>query len=407
MKQQLVVIGNGMAGMRTVEELTGLAPDLYDVTVFGSEPHGNYNRILLTPVLFGTKTIDEIMIHDFAWYRKHKILLYCGAGKTVTGIDRRRKIVSTEDGTRARYDKLLIATGSRPSILPIPGNDTDGVMGFRAIADVDAMIEKAQRGRHAIVLGGGLLGIEAANGLKQRGMQVTVINRAEHLLNRQLDKRAGAFLQKQLERTGLKFRLGTTIQKIASSAGHIARVILDNGEVLPADILIMATGIKPNIALAEKAGLKCDQGIEVDDSMQTSDPDVFAVGECIQHRGKLFGLVAPVYEQAKICAAYLSRQHHTHYQPLTSATMLKVTGIDLCSAGNFEGDASTEQISLIDPGLSVYKKLVLKSNIIVGMILYGDTTDNAWYLDLIKNETDVSSFRDQLIFGQSALSEEV
>ncbi|PKM09938.1 MAG: assimilatory nitrite reductase large subunit [Gammaproteobacteria bacterium HGW-Gammaproteobacteria-10] len=402
MKPKLVVIGNGMAGMRCIETLLELEPEHYEITVFGKEPHGNYNRIMLTPVLFGAKNIDEIMIHDFAWYRNNNITLHCGPEKTVIDVDRDRNIVLTQDGTQASYDKLLIATGSLPLMLPIPGRDVEGVMGFRDIADVAAMIEKASTRQHAVVLGGGLLGLEAANGLMQRGMHVTVINRAGHLLNRQLDRQAGAFLKKQLEQTGLSFRLGTTVKEIVSAEGHISQVILDDGSILPADILIMATGIKPNIALAEKIGLDCEQGIVVQDTMQTSDPAIFSVGECVQHQGQLFGLVAPVYEQAKVCANHLAARCDAAYKTLSSAVMLKVTGIDLFSVGDFAGDAASEQITLIDPALNVYKKIVLKNNVITGMVMFGDTTDNAWYLNLVKQQSNIAGIRDRLIFGPEA-----
>ncbi|MGR9051991.1 MAG: NAD(P)/FAD-dependent oxidoreductase [Gammaproteobacteria bacterium] len=401
MKQRLVVIGNGMAGMRTVEELLKSAPDRYRITVFGAEPHGNYNRIMLTPVLFGAKSIDDIMIHDFDWYRNNGITLHCGRDKAVVDVDLTGRVVTASDGTEASYDKLLIATGSLPLMLPIPGRETEGVMGFRDIADVEAMIEKAKTKQHAVILGGGLLGLEAAYGLKQRGMNVTVVNRAEHLLNRQLDRQAAALLRRQLEAKGLAFRLGTTIAEIRSHDGHISAVLLDDGRIMPADILIMATGIKPNIALAEKIGLHCERGILVEDNMQTSDPSVFSVGECVQHRGELFGLVAPVYEQARVCATHLAGRDDSVYETLSAATMLKVTGIELFSIGDFEGDASTEQITLTDPAMYVYKKIVLKDNVIVGMVLYGDTTDNLWYLNLVKTKTDISAVRERLIFGKT------
>ncbi|MDO8941462.1 MAG: FAD-dependent oxidoreductase [Methylicorpusculum sp.] len=404
MKLKLVVIGNGMAGMRTVESLIESAPDLYDITVFGAEPYGNYNRILLTPVLYGEKRVDDIMIHDFAWYHKHGITLYCGPGKTVVDVDREKQIVIARDGTQAYYDKLLIATGSVPLILPIPGRDADGVMSFREIADVEAMIEKSETRQHAVVLGGGLLGIEAANGLQQRGMNVTVVNRAGHLLNRQLDDQAGAMLKKQLESKGLSFKLGCTINNIIAFEGHISQVELSDGSVLQADLLIMATGILPNMMLARHIGLDCDKGIVVDDSLRTSDPAIYSVGECVQHRGELFGLVAPVYEQAKVCAQHLAHKKAPVYQSLQPATRLKVTGIDLFSAGDFTGEAGAEQIVFIDPALNIYKKLIIKNSLIAGVLLYGDTADSAWYLDLLKNKIDISPLRDGLIFGQTPLS---
>lgn len=404
MKPKLVVIGNGMAGMRTVDELIQLAPDRYDITVFGAEPHGNYNRIMLTPVLFGAKSIADIMIHDFDWYRKNQITLHCGPDKAVVDVDRERRCVIAHDGTCAFYDKLLIATGSLPLMLDIPGRDVEGVLGFRDIADVETMIKKATSKRHAVILGGGLLGLEAANGLLQRGMQVSVINRADHLLNRQLDRKAATFLQRQLADKGIRFHLGATIERIDSRDGHISAVELSDGSVLPADLLVMSTGIKPNISLAKRIGLECQHGIVVDDGMRSSDPTIYSVGECVQHRGELFGLVAPVYEQAKVCARQLSGHAASQYKTLSSATMLKVTGIDLFSVGDFEGDSECHILQLIDHELGVYKKIVLRGDIVVGVILYGDTSDNAWYLNLVKDKTSIAAIRHRLMFGQTPLA---
>jgi len=400
MKEKLVVIGNGMAGMRAVEELLQSAPDEFDITVFGAEPHGNYNRIMLTPVLYGAKSLKDIMIHDHEWYKTNHITLHCGAGKKVIDVDRKKRHVVSEDGTQTQYDRLLIATGSSPYMVPIPGNDSEGVMGFRDIADVEAMIAKAETKQHAVVLGGGLLGLEAAHGLMKRGMDVTVVHRGNKLLSLQLDGAAAEMLKSELEQSGLTIQLGISIKEIISQDGHITRVILDDGSELPADILIMATGVRPNKQLAEKIGLHCEKGIIVNDTMQTYDPRIYAVGECVQHRGALFGLVAPVYEQAKVCANHLAEHGAAGYKTLTSATILKVTGIDLFSAGNFLGDESTEEITFRDYGLGIYRKIVLKDNKIVGIVMYGDTSDNAWYLTLLKENRDISSIRDQLIFGQ-------
>lgn len=404
MKQRLVVIGNGMAGMRTVDELIQLAPEQYEVTVFGAEPHGNYNRIMLTPVLFGAKNIDDIMIHDFAWYRRNRITLHCGADKAVVAVDRAKRRVIAKDGTTADYDRLLIATGSLPLMLDIPGREMEGVMGFRDIADVQTMIEKSQTKQHAVILGGGLLGLEAANGLMQRGMQVTVVNRAGHLLNRQLDQQAAGFLQRQLEAKGIEFRLGVTVAEILGQDGHINKVRLSDNSLLAADILVMATGIQPNIGLGQAMGLACERGIVVDDNLQTSDDGIYAVGECVQHRGELFGLVAPVYEQAKVCAQQLAGRASAAYRTLLSATMLKVAGIDLFSVGDFEGDAACQRQVLIDHAQGVYRKIVLKDNIIAGMIMYGDTSDSGWYLNLIKNRTNVAAIRERLIFNPVELA---
>ena len=410
-----------MAGMRTVDELLQLAPERYQITVFGAEPHGNYNRIMLTPVLFGAephgnynrimltpvlfgaKSIEDIMIHDFDWYKKHRITLHCGGDKAVVDVDRELRRVIAKDGTVAEYDVLLIATGSLPLMLDIPGRDSRGVLGFRDIADVETMIAAAADRTHAVILGGGLLGLEAANGLLQRGMQVSVVNRAGHLLNRQLDRQAAGFLQQQLAAKGIEFHLGATIQRIDNQDGHICAVQLSNGEELPADLLVMSTGIKPNISLASRIGLACEQGIIVDDLMQTSDPQVFSVGECVQHRGELFGLVAPVYEQAKVCARQLAGLSDSPFKTLSSATMLKVTGIDLFSVGDFEGDADCQTLQLVDHALGVYKKIVLRGNVVVGVILYGDTSDSAWYLNLVKDKTPINAIRERLMFGQTPL----
>lgn len=404
MKQKLVVIGNGMAGMRTVDELLQCTPEKYHITVFGAEPHGNYNRIMLTPVLFGAKSVSDIMIHDFDWYRRNRITLHCGAAKAVVAVDRVKRLVIARDGTTAEYDRLLIATGSLPLMLDIPGRDVAGVMGFRDIADVETMIENSKTKQHAVILGGGLLGLEAAYGLTQRGMEVTVVNRAGHLLNRQLDQQAAGFLQRQLESKGISFRLGATIAEIIGRDQHIQKVRLSDNSLLPADMLVMATGIQPNIALGQAMGLACERGIVVNDVLQTSDERIHAVGECVQHRGEVFGLVAPVYEQAKVCARHLAGESNVAYQTLLAATMLKVTGIELFSVGDFEGDTECQQQVLIDHALGVYRKIVLKNDVIVGMILYGDTSDSAWYLNLIKNRTNVAAFRDCLIFNQPALA---
>jgi nitrite reductase [NAD(P)H] large subunit len=400
MKEKLVVIGNGMAGMHTVEELLRIAPDDYDITVFGAEPHGNYNRIMLTPVLYGAKQISDIMIHDFAWYQENSITLHCGPEKNVIDIDPEARSVTAEDGTVVAYDRLIIATGSRSYLLPIPGSNVQGVMGFRDIADVETMIDKADTHNHAVILGGGLLGLEAANGLLQRGMQVTVINRAKYVLNKQLDETAGAMLGATLEEKGVQFCLGVSIKKVINDGDHITAVILDDDRELPADILVMATGIEPNIELADAAGLKCEKGIIVDDVMLTSDERIFAVGECVQHRGELFGLVAPVYEQAKVCARSLSGHSDALFKSITPATMLKVSGIDLFSMGNYMGDERSESLVLIDHARRLYRKLVLYDNRVVGVLMYGNTTDSVWYQQLIKNRVDISKFREQLIFGR-------
>ena len=315
MKMKLVVIGNGMAGMRTVEELLKIAPDLYDITVFGNEPWGNYNRIMLSPVLCGEKSIDDIMINRPEWYAEHNITLHAGETKQVVEIDRRNKVVIAADGTRAAYDRLLITTGSKPFIIPVPGKDLDGVVTFRDIADVEVMLEAARTRKHAVVIGGGLLGLEAANGLMKQGMHVTVVHNMEWLMNRQLDKTAADFLQAALEERGIRFRIHTLTEEILGDEnGHVRGLRFSTGEEIPADIVVMAAGIIPNTELARSAGLHCERGIVVNDTLQTFDPAIYAVGECIQHRGEVFGLVAPIWDQARVCANHLAGYCTSIYQ---------------------------------------------------------------------------------------------
>ena len=403
MKEKLVLIGNGMAGVRALEELLKLAPEQYDITVFGGEPYGNYNRILLSPVLSGEKTIDEIMLNDEQWYIDNGITLH--KGKWVESIDRAKRIVLTSDGIEAEYDRLIIATGSNPFIIPIPGNELDGVIAFRDIADVDTMLAAAKKtGGKAVVIGGGLLGLEAANGLMKQGMDVTVVHLMDTLMERQMDKPAGALLKASLEEKGMKFLMEAQTEAVLGKT-HVESVRFRDGLEIPADIVVMAVGIKPNIELAEKIGLHCERGIVVNDTMQTFDPRIYSVGECLQHRGQTYGLVAPLFEQAKVCAKHLAHLGIARYEGSVTSTKLKVTGIDLFSAGDFVGDDTTEELVLQDPGRGMYKKVVLKDNRIQGAVMYGDTIDGTWYFELMRDKTDVSDFRDNLLFGQAHLGD--
>jgi len=402
MKQRLVVIGNGMAGMRTVEELLSAAPEKYDITVFGAEPYGNYNRIMLSSVLCGEKTIEDIVINDRQWYVDNGICLYAGQDKSVVRIDRVTRKVYAQDGTSAAYDRLLIATGSKPVVPAIPGNNLEGVISFRDIFDVNRMLSYSRSHNKAVVLGGGLLGLEAANGLVLRGMDVTVIHNHEVLLNRQMDRQAGEMLQNELELKGLKFKMAAKTQRlIGDENGHITAVRFEDGSELECDLFIMAIGVHPNMALAKEAGLYCERGIVVNDTLQSYDPSIYAVGECIQHRGDTFGLVAPLFEQAKVCANHLSDHGVAEYITLPTATKLKVTGINLFSVGDFMGDESSESIHFTDPALRIYKKLVIKTNKLIGVVLYGDTADGNWYQALLEKEEPVSGIRDVLIFGKA------
>ncbi|MDA8127419.1 MAG: nitrite reductase large subunit NirB [Betaproteobacteria bacterium] len=398
-RMKLVMVGNGMAGVRTLEELLKLAPGLYDITVFGAEPHPNYNRILLSPVLAGEQTVDDIILNPTGWYADHAIRLHLG--KKVVKIDRAARCVEAEDGTRAEYDRLLLATGSRPFVLPVPGADLAGVISFRDIADVDAMIRASSRYRHAVVVGGGLLGLEAANGLMKRGMDVTVVHLGPWLMERQLDEPAARLLQKSLEEKGMKFLLRKqTAGMIGGERGRVTAVRFKDGDTVPADLVVMAVGIRPSTELAESAGLHCNRGVVVNDTMQTFDPRIYAVGECAAHRGVAYGLVAPLFEQAKVCANHLAEHGIGRYPGSVTSTKLKVTGIDLFSAGDFTGGEGTESILYSDPIGGVYKKLVLKDDKLVGGVMIGDTADGAWYFALLRDGKNVSGLRDHLMFGQ-------
>lgn len=400
-KQRLVVIGNGMAGMRTVEELLLSAPDRYHITVFGAEPYGNYNRILLSAVLSGEKSMEDIVINDRQWYRDHGITLHAGDSKTVVSIQRGLRKVTARDGTLAEYDKLLIATGSTPVVPEVPGNTLAGVVSFRDILDVDTMLSYAHRHRKAVVLGGGLLGLEAANGLLSRGMEVTVIHNHAVLLNRQMDEHAGRMLQCELESRGLNFKMATQLKAlIANDQGHIRGVSFEDGSELDCDLFVLAIGVRPNITLAKQAGLYCERGIVVNDTLQTYDPSVYAVGECIQHRGATFGLVAPLFEQAKVCANHLSAHGMAEYVTLPAATKLKVTGINLFSVGDFVGDEHCQSIRFSDTSQGVYKKLVIRDNKLCGAVLYGDTGDGLWYQELLEQQRDIAEWRQNLVFGK-------
>jgi nitrite reductase (NADH) large subunit len=406
-KLKLVMVGNGMAGVRTIEEVLKISPDLYDITVFGAEPHPNYNRILLSPVLAGEQTLDEIVLNSWEWYKENNITLH--AGKKVVEVDRVKRTVRAEDGTEAEYDRLLMCTGSNPFILPIPGKDLKGVIAYRDIADTNAMIDAATKYKRAVVIGGGLLGLEAANGLMLRGMQVTVIHVMPTLMERQLDSVAGGLLQKSLEQRGLKFVMGGQTQAlIPDKDGRVMALQFKDGTEIPTDLVVMAVGIRPNTELAEKMNLHCNRGIVVNDTMQTTtDARIYSVGECAAHRGVAYGLVAPLFEQAKVAANHLAQFGIGRYVGSLTSTKLKVTGIDLFSAGEFMGGEGTEEIIMSDPFGGVYKKLVLKDDKLVGACLYGDTVDGSYYFKLLRDGKNVADIRDKLMFGEAAINNNI
>lgn len=408
-KPRLVLIGNGMAGVRALEELLKLAPDLYDITVFGAEPHPNYNRILLSPVLAGEQTLDQIVLNDWGWYQSHGIALHVGC--TVTEVDRVRRLVhaTRPDGSTLStgYDRLILATGSHPFILPIPGKDLPGVLAYRDIADTEAMIDATTRYRHAVVIGGGLLGLEAANGLMKRGMDVTVVHVAPWLMERQLDATAGHMLQRALQQRGMHFLIGAQTEALlAGDTGRVAAVRFKDGTEVPADLVVMAVGIRPNTTLAEGMRLHVQRGVVVSDTLQTvTDPRIYAVGECAAHRGVAYGLVAPLFEQGKVLANHLAEMGISRYSGSLTSTKLKVTGIDLFSAGDFMGGPDAEEILMSDPAAGVYKKLVIRDNKLVGACLYGDTVDGSWYFKLLRDARPVADIRDRLMFGESNIGD--
>ena len=411
-KQKLVMIGNGMAGVRTLEELLKVAPELYDITVFGAEPHPNYNRILLSPVLAGEQTLDEIVLNSWEWYSDNHITLH--AGKKVVEVDRVKRMVRAEDGTEESYDRLLICTGSNPFILPVPGKDLKGVIAYRDIADTNEMIDAATKYKNAVVIGGGLLGLEAANGLMLRGMKVTVVHVMPTLMERQLDSVAGKLLQKSLEARGLRFLMGAQTQELTGNAeGRVTSIKFKDGTELATDLVVMAVGIRPNTTLAESMNLHCSKGIVVTDTLQTvTDARIYSVGECAAHRGIAYGLVAPLFEQAKVAANHLALFGIGRYTGSLTSTKLKVTGIDLFSAGDFMGassgrpeDAGTEEIIMSDPFGGVYKKLVIKDDKLIGACLYGDTVDGSYYFKLLRDGRSVADIRDKLMFGESNIGD--
>lgn len=397
MKRKLVVIGAGMASGRMLEHLFEAEEQAFDVTLFGAEPRGNYNRIMLSPVLAGEKTFEEIVTHDADWYAAHDVT--CRFGETVTRIDRQSKVVFSKGG-ETPYDKLVIATGSAPFIIPVAGRDLPGVMAFRDLDDVDAMVAAAERpGARAVVIGGGLLGLEAAAALRARGMEVVVLHLMGHLMERQLDPAAGYLLQKELEGRGIKIHTKAQTKAILGE-DRAEAVLLEDGTVYPADLVVMAVGIRPETRIAVDAGLDVERGIVVNDQMVSSDPDILAIGECVEHERICYGLVAPLYDMARVAARTL-RGMPAAFRPVETATQLKVTGVNLYSAGDFADGEDREEIVLRDASAGIYKRLVLKDDRILGAVLYGDTADGAWFFDLLKKGTDVSQMRETLIFGQA------
>ena len=397
-KMKLVLVGNGLAGMRCLEDLLDMAPERYEVTVIGEEPWGNYNRIMLSPVLSGDKSIEDIMLHPHAWYSDKGIHFI--AGDAAVKIDRPRKQVYTEKGIVVDYDRLILATGSKPFIPPIKGSDLKGVLSFRDIYDVNTMLEYCKNKKNSVVIGGGLLGLEAAYGLKQRGMNVTVLHLMDRIMDRQLDARASALLKQSIEAKGIPVLTEANTEELIGQDGHVSQLRLKDGTVLDADFVVFAVGIRPNMALAQSAGLRCNRGVMVNDTMQTFDPSIYAVGECIEHRNQTFGLVEPLWGQAFICASHLAEHGSLTFKAPTVPTQLKVSGCDVFSAGNFEPADDYEDIILNDEKRHIYKRIIIQQDKVIGAVLFGDTEDGAWYAELIADQTPISSIRNKLLFGK-------
>jgi nitrite reductase (NADH) large subunit len=398
-RERLIVIGNGMAGCRAVEEVLARDPNRYEIAVFGAEPRVNYNRIMLSPVLAGEKRFEDIVINDEAWYRDHGITLH--VGRAVTAVDAEAKTVTAEGGLTVPYDKLLLATGSDPIRLPLPGAGLTGVVTFRDLDDVEKMVAAANRpGAKAVVIGGGLLGLEAAYGLARRGMGATVVHLMNVLMERQLDEAAGYLLTQALRERGVETVLGANSEEILGEDGKVSGLKLKDGRVLPCDLLVMAVGIRPHTALARGAGLAVNRGVVVDDQMRTSDPAIFAIGECAEHRGVAYGLVAPIWDMCRTLADVLTDSHAAYEGSLLS-TRLKVSGVDVFSAGKFGGGEGCEDIVFRDAARGVYKRLVIENGKVAGAVLFGDAADGGWYFDLMKAGSPVADIRETLIFGRA------
>ena len=413
MKQKLILVGNGMAALRFLEQLIERGPGRYAVTVFGAEPCAGYNRVLLSALLAGERGRADLITHPDDWYAGHAIDYRKGA--TIAALDCEQKRVRDHNGQQYAYDKLVIATGSDPFVPPLPGRALAGVYTYRTLADVERMLaacreacqsaykagacaDPDQKKPRAVVIGGGLLGLEAASGLQARGMAVTVVHLAALLMENQLDALASEKLIASLKSRGIRVITGARTQSIDGGA-RIESLTLADGRVIRADLAVIATGIRPNIALAQAAGLDCGRGIRVDDCLQTSAADVFALGECAEHRETVYGLVAPLYEQAEVCARYLSGERAARYCGSLTASGLKVTGIDLYSAGQFLEDERCQVITLKDDEQGIYRKLIIRANALVGALLYGDISGALWYQELIRSGADIAPYKDFLMFG--------
>jgi nitrite reductase (NADH) large subunit len=390
-----------MSGLRTIEDLLEINKDKYEITIYGEEPHVNYNRIMLSYILSCEKTFEDTIINHQSWYEQNNITL--NKGDKVISIDKNNKTIKSQSGKIESYDKLLIATGSKAFIPKTKGSQLENVIAFRTKADVDAIISTIRKDKTAVVVGGGLLGLEAAYGIAMHGIKTILVHRSGSILSQQLDSTGGRLLQKNLESYGIEFKLNTTIDEI-NGDGIVENVSFTDGVSVESNLVVFATGIVPNTQIAKEAELYTNKGIIVDDFLKTNDDSIFAIGECVEHKGNTYGLVAPLYEQAKVLAKVLANKKTDGYDGSTLSTRLKISGVDLFSAGDYLGDVTTEDLILLDEKVGIYKKLVIYDNKIIGIVLYGDTADASWYLKLLKEHTDISDLRTKILFGKSALS---
>ncbi|MGW8825381.1 nitrite reductase large subunit NirB [Paenibacillus lautus] len=395
-KKKLVMIGNGMAGVRAIEHLIKLAPEAYEITIFGAEPHPNYNRIMLSSVLAGGTDLKEIMINDWDWYKENRIQLH--AGHTVNRIDTLHRKVFSEQGAVAPYDALIIATGSNPFMLPLPGADKEGVIAFRDIQDCETMVKTSQQYKKAVVIGGGLLGLEAARGLLHLGMDVSVVHLNPYLMERQLDETAAKMLQRELETQGMTFLLNKNSESI-SGRKRVRALHFTDGSSVETDLIVMAVGIKPNVSLAQSSGIEVNRGIVVNDYMETNVPDVYAVGECAEHRGIAYGLVAPLYEQGAVLAKHLAGVETSGYAGSVTSTKLKVSGVDVFSAGHFADPEGTRSMRYQDEVEGVYKKIVVREDRLIGAVMFGDTGDGPKLFSLMKSGESIRGREKELLLG--------
>jgi nitrite reductase (NADH) large subunit len=398
-KKRLVLVGNGMAGVRCIEEVLKLDPLGFEITIFGSEPHVNYNRILLSSILQGDSSFGDITLHDREWYERHHIHLY--TGETVIEIDKHRHVVRSDQHRIVSYDQLIIATGSVPFSLPIPGADKQGVITFRTIEDCQRMLESSKKNKKAVVIGGGVLGLEAAKGLLNLGMTVYVVHIGSYLMERQLDETAARMLQKELEGQGMKFLLEKETKEIVGDIG-VKGLRFKDGTEVEADLVVMAAGVRPNVQLAKKTGIETNRAILVNDYMETSVPNIYALGECVEHRGMIYGLVQPLYEQGTALAKRICDIEGQGYEGSVLSTQLKISGIDLFSVGAIhDKDSSTQSIKIYDEVERVYKKVVFQEHRIIGVVLFGDTKERTKLLDMILKHQDVSDLEKVSLFPQA------